>query len=182
MKKYKFTIEGTSPLLPHKFNGQDEEKALKQRSDQEQAEAHVYRLPNNHLGVPNEWVKGCLRDYLISVAGSKKKLETKAKVSPRIAVEPTMLDLEQEEYEVDRRAVPSGAKTGGTRDFCVRPKINTPWKTEGILVTSLDKTKQQLEKDLTQAGVEVGMGSNRINGYGRFKVTKFEEIKEETEE
>lgn len=162
-------------VLMHKFNGQKEEKALKQRSDRDQAEAHAYRCDNGNVGIPQEWLKGCLREYLVSNAGNKEKTATKIQVAPRIAVEPMMLDAGISEYAINKTSVPSGGKMGGTRDFCVRPEIKE-CEVEGILISSLGKSIQELEKDFIGAGRDIGIGSNRINGYGRFEVISFEEI------
>jgi hypothetical protein len=174
--KVKFHIKGTSPILQHKFNGLKEEKELKEKGDKEQAEAHAYRLPNGNLGIPSEWIKGCLRNYLISTAPSKKKTETKNTVSARITVEPYMLDLGVKDYTIDKRSVPAGNMSrGGVRDFCVRPKIEG-WEVEGMLITTLDKKFDDLKRDFAASGVEVGIGSNRPNGYGRFAVTQFSQV------
>jgi len=175
MKKYQFTIRGTNTLA-HKFNGQKEEKALKQRSEKDQAENHVYRCDNGNIGIPCEWIKGSLRDYLINNAGNKEKTATKNYVAPRIAVEPMILDTHLTDYEIHKASVPSGGKMAGTRDFCIRPLIRV-WEVKGTLISSLDKTSKELEKDLIGAGIDVGVGSNRVNGYGRFEVVNFKEIK-----
>ena len=176
MLKCKFRIEGLTPILMHKFNGIEEEKLLKQKSDAEQAEAHAYRLPNGNLGIPCEWIRGCLIDYYIFNAPRKKKSETRLQVAPRIRVEPYMLDLGIKNYAIDKRSVPSGnISRGGVRDFCVRPRIDQ-WQAEGFLVTTLEKTVEELKNDFAQAGIEIGIGSNRVNGFGRFKVLEFAQL------
>jgi hypothetical protein len=178
MLKCKFRIEGLTPILMHKFNGIEEEKQLKQKSDAEQAEAHAYRLPNGNLGIPCEWIRGCLIDYYILNAPPKKKSETRLQVAPRIRVEPYMLDLGIKNYIIDKRSVPSGnISRGGVRDFCVRPRIDQ-WRTDGMLITTLEKTVQEIRRDFEQAGLEIGIGSNRVNGFGRFKVVMFAEQSE----
>jgi hypothetical protein len=176
MLKCKFKIEGLTPILMHKFNGIEEEKQLKQKSDAERAEAHAYRLPNGNLAIPCEWIRGCLRDYYILTAPPKKKNETRLQVAPRIRVEPRMLDLNIKNYEIDKCSVPSGnISRGGIRDFCVRPRIDR-WQVEGFLVTTLEKSVEELKNDFEQAGVEIGIGSNRVNGFGRFRVLDFTKL------
>jgi hypothetical protein len=44
------------------------------------------------------------------------------------------------------------------------------WKADFVLVTTLDKTLAQWKADIEGAGIDTGIGSNRINGYGRFKI------------
>ena len=173
-QKWDFEIVGTSPLLPHKFNGIDEEKKTKELPKEEQAEAHAYRCSNGNLAVPCEWIRGCLINLFILRAGNKEKTRTKIRVSPRIRIEPPLLDLGINEYEIDVRSAPSGnLSRGGTRDICVRPRIDSPWKIRGVLCSSLEENRE-MRKYLEDAGENIGIGSNRINGYGRFKVTSFE--------
>jgi len=175
--KYEIEVEGTSPILMHKFNGIEEEKAVKQKADKEQAEFHAYRLSNDgNLYIPAEWFKGCLREYLVSQSAPKEKTKTKLEVAPRIQIQPSMIDLGIEEYDIDKRSVPSGNMSrGGVRDFCVRPLLKN-WKAKFTLITTLDKSMEQLKKDVENSGIDVGIGSNRINGYWRFKIVALNKV------
>jgi hypothetical protein len=188
---YTFSIEGVSPILMHKFNGQEEEKRISELPHAEQAEYHAYhayRTAEGNLGIPNTWIRGCLIDTFIDAAPSKAKQKTKQRVSPRIRVEPMMLTIEPQTHEVSEVQMQIGClpydiqvdniptpKTGrgGTRQIVVRPLIRK-WKTTGKLITGLDESRE-MEKWLAQAGEEIGIGANRINGYGRFKVTAFKQ-------
>jgi hypothetical protein len=175
VNRWEFSIEGTQPILMHRFNGIDEEKRLKELSDTEQAEAHAYRDGDRKLAIPAEWVRGCLIDVFILRAANKEKQKTKVRVSPRIRITPPLLTLELDDYEIDKRSAPAGnVSRGGARDICVRPLI-PQWKTTGVLSSSLDENRE-MRKWFEDAGIEVGIGSNRINGYGRFKVTSFKEV------
>lgn len=175
MKKYKCMIKGTTPILMHKFNGLAEEKRIREFSDSEQAEKHAYRHQNGNLAIPSEWVRGCIINNFIDKAGSKQKTSTKKKVAPRIRVEPRRIDLGLKDYEVDVRSVPSGGLRGGVRDMCVRPLIEE-WGAEFILLSQLDYSQADIKRNVEIAGIDVGIGSNRINGYGRFMLESFEEI------
>lgn len=172
---YTFSIEGVTPILMHKFNGQEEEKRVSELPHAEQAEYHAYRTSEGTLGIPSTWIRGCLIDTFIDAAPQKAKQKTKQRVSPRIRVEPMMLDLGIKTYEIDVQGIPS-PKTGrgGTRTIVVRPLVRSPWHATGKLVIGLDESRE-LEKWLIQAGEEIGIGANRINGYGRFKVTAFKQ-------
>jgi hypothetical protein len=173
--KLKVEIEGTSPILFHKFNGKEEEKAIKEKSDSVQAESHAYRLGEN-LAIPAEWFKGCIREYLVSQAASKTKTTTMREVSPRINVSPYLMDLNTTEFKIDKRAIP--VKKSGKivdMDYCVRPRIDS-WKVTFTLTTTLDKTIDQWKADLEGAGIDQGIGSNNINGYGRFKIISVTKI------
>ena len=173
-ESYKFEIEGTSPVMMHKFNGQDEEKRLKELPHKEQAEYHAYRTDDGDLALPAMWLRGCLIQGFIEKAPVKEKQRTKRRVSPRIRIEPVMMTLGTKDYEIDVRSVPSPQTgRGGTRDICVRPIIKQ-WKAKGTLVSGLDESRE-MRKWLEYAGEEIGIGSDRIDGYGRFKVTSFTE-------
>ena len=158
----------------HKFNGQDEEKKTKTLPDKEQAEKHAYRLSSGNLAVPAEWIRGCIINGYINRAGLKQKTETKKRVSPRIVVQPSLIDLHMKEYEINKRSVSSGGIAKGTRDFCVRPLIPDGWKIELTIQTELDDSDADFKRNLELAGIDIGIGSNRMNGYGRFEVTGFE--------
>jgi len=172
-KQIEFEVEGTTPLMMHKFNGQRKAKELKNLTEEEQAEAHAYRTEDGFLAAPAAWFKGCIvNEYIRRV--SKGKMEKRNEITPAIRIEPWMLSLGIKDYKVDVRSVPSGSGyRGGCRDFCVRPLIEK-WKCSGMIITSLDAS--ELKDVFEKAGQYVGVGSNRPNGYGRFKVTKFKVI------
>jgi len=176
IRKFDFELEGEETLF-HKFNGLDEEKKIKKLPEKEQAEKHIYRHPNGNIAIPSIWLRGCIIEACIKRAGFKEKTREKERVSPRIRIEPLYLDIGQKVFEIDRRGIPSGGKQG-TRDICVRPLVKK-WKAKGTLVTTLPEEISDLQTIFEYAGEEVGVGSNRINGYGRFKLTKFIEKNDE---
>lgn len=156
----------------HKFNGQEEERRLKELPHKEQAEYHAYRHENGNLAIPGEWLRRCVIDAFMEKAPKKDKQATKKRVSPRIRIDPILLDLGFKDYELDVRGIPVGNMSrGGSRDICVRPLIRK-WIATGTLISGLDESRE-MQKWLEYAGEEIGIGSNRINGYGRFKVTSF---------
>ena len=173
-KTFEFVIELVD-TMQHKFNGQEEEKRISELPHAEQAERHSYRMPNGDVAIPGMWLRGSLIDTLIDSAPTKSKLSTKRRVAPRIRIDPIMLDTGIKEYEIDVRSVPSGNMSrGGCRNIVVRPLIRKCQVT-GRLITGLDESRE-MEKWLRQAGEEIGVGANRVNGYGRFKVISFKEV------
>jgi len=176
VKKFNFELEGTSPILMHKFNGLTEEKQIKQLADSEQAEKHAYRNADGHLSVPASCIRGSIINAFINNAGNKEKTNTKLRVSPRVQIAPFYLDTGLIDFAVDKRSVPAGSMSrGGTRDMCVRPLIET-WAVKGVLQTTLRESDDDIRRMFEVAGVDVGVGSNRINGYGRYAVTTFEKL------
>jgi len=176
IKKFEFELEGISPIKMHRFNGQDEEKKLRERSTTEQAEKHAYRLTNGNLGLPSNWIYGSLLNAFVALAGRKEKTATKMETGSRIRVEPFMLDLGVKDYEIDIASAPAGNMSrGGTRDEFVKPVIKA-WKVKGIIQTTLGKSLEDMKSYLEYAGTDVGIGSDRPHGYGRFKVISFKQI------
>jgi len=180
MKIYEVEIEGTTELLMHKFNGLDEEKRIKELPNEEQARKHAYITTNDILYIPNEWIRYAIIDTYIRRAGTKEKTREKLRVSPAIRVQPAEIKLNTKTYIIDIRSAPSGSMSrGGVRDFCVRPKIQIGWKAKFQIYTGLNETQRDITSILTEIGERYGIGSNRINGYGRFKVTSITEVTKE---
>ncbi|MBU0847341.1 hypothetical protein KKH23_09185 [Patescibacteria group bacterium] len=175
-KKFEFEIEGITEILPHKFHGLEEEKKLKTETEEIQAEKHAYFNSNGNLAIPSVWIKGALINEFYDSAPQKERTRTQKQVSPRLMIVPAMLDLGTKKYDVDVRSVPAGGRHGGCRDFCVRPIIKLPWKVKGTLITTLDISDKDLRRKFENAGMNQGIGSNRINGYGRFKIVVFNNL------
>lgn len=179
MQSYQVTIEGTSPLL--QFNSQDKEneKSMENQPPAEKAEKHCYRNPvSQKIYAPSRWIKGCIRDYLVNVAASKTKQKTERECSSFIAVEPPECDFDQQKYEINISTVlvkKNGKIVNMTE--CVRPLFRHPWKINFIIHFDLGKNKEEYRKIIDNAGRFQGIGSNTKNGYGRFKVIDFKEIK-----
>jgi len=173
MNIFKVRVEDLSPILVHKFNGQDESKRIKELSIEDQAEAYAYRNDEG-LYAPSEWFRGCLINQFIEAEKKKKKGSTKNRVSPRIQISPPEISLGTDTYKIDKRSASSGGRGGGTRDWVVRPIIHE-WAAEFTLRTTIEDSPSYIKQMLEYSGENVGVGSNRVNGYGRFKVVSFEE-------
>lgn len=181
MTKWLVKIEGITPLLMHKYIGIPEAKTAKEKPDREQAESFTYRDKHGSLCIPTRNMRGCIIEGFVNSAGNKMKTSTKMKVSPRIKVvgsdeDRLNIPLEVGDYEIDKQSVPSGGRTGGIRDWCVRPIINE-WKASFILEETLDIAEKELQYKLDFAGTDAGVLSNRPNGYGRFRVVSLEKLK-----
>ena len=176
--KWKVGIEGKD-LLMYKFIGISESKDAKTKPDQQQAETYTYRNKQGELAIPIGNMRACIIDGFVQSAGNKLKTKTKMEVSPRIKVQSLdedkmYLTLSNQNYEIDKQSVPSGGRMGGIRDWCIRPRIDE-WSTEFILQENLDIGREELLYKLEFAGTDVGLLSNRPNGFGRFKVVNLEE-------
>ena len=178
--KCRIKAKSTSPMLMHKFIGMAESKQAKKKPLPDHAESFAYRDKDGNLAIPIMNMKACIIDGFVQSAGSKQKTSTKMNVSSRIGIkslgnDPMNLTLDVNEYEINRISVPSGGRTGGVRDWCVRPMI-PEWSVEFVLVSNVDISEEDLKYKMIFAGTDVGIMSNRPNGYGRFEIVEFEEI------
>ena len=172
--KWLIEIEGTTPLLVHKYIGIPETKAAKELPDIDQAERFTYRDKDGDLCIPTTNMRSCIIEGFVNSAGSKMKTKTQMNVSPRLKVYSTNDDklnikLSAQEYTVDKRSAPSGGRRGGVRDWCVRPRIDE-WGLEFVLEESLGLSERELKRKIEFAGSDAGLLSNRPNGFGRFQV------------
>jgi len=179
--KWKVEIEGITPLLMHRFIGMEESKAAKEKPYEQQAEAFAYRNKHGELAIPAGNMRACIVQAFYDSAGRGRKTADKNEAAARINVysdyEDRMnLTLEPQEYEIDKRSAFSGSKNRGIRDWCIRP-IMEEWSTVFILDERLGLPEDELLYKLQFAGTDVGVLSNRPNGFGRFKVTSLEEYK-----
>lgn len=175
--KIEYEIEGISPLVMHKFNGQEEEKMLRTRPRDEQARKHAYLLENGNLAIPSMWIRGCILNQIKDNAGRAWKKEKKRAAS-RLQISPYMYDLGTKEFEVNTTVAPD--PSGKCRDFCTRPLLKT-WTCKGTIITTLATPLTDLKELFEQSGIEQGIGANRPNGFGRFKVTKFKKVADKVE-
>ena len=179
--KWNIEIKGISPLLMHNYIGIPESKVAKEKPDDAQAESFAYRDKNGDLAIPIRNMRSCIIEGFVNSAGNKMKKKTKMNVSPRIKVmgmgdDVMNIKLPTQEYSIDKQSVPSGGARGGVRDWCVRPRIDE-WSAEFLLEESLDIGESELKYKLGFAGSDVGVLSNRPNGYGRFTVVSISAVK-----
>jgi hypothetical protein len=168
-----FEIELTSPVKMHKFNGLKMEADLKEKTIEEQAEAHGYRCPNGNVAIPAIWIYGSITEAFYELSGTGSKAKTQKMVSSRIQVFPPMIDIGTDKYEIDVASAPAGGTRGGVRDFFVKPRIDGA-KISGLIKTTL--SPDDVKEKFVYAGEEIGMGSDRKHGYGRYKITKWNTV------
>ena len=169
VKRFEFAIEGTTPYMQGKFSGQQKSKDLKEQDVKVQVEAATYRDNEGICAIPSSHIRGVLIDWFVRSAAKGNKTSTEFEVSPRIRVEPLFLSLGTKKPEIYERSIQvrQGAKV--SMDFVASP-IFHKWTAKGTIVTTLD---EDMKAALVAAGRDIGIGVNRKNGYGRFRVTSF---------
>jgi len=182
-RKFYFKLKGIAPIISNKPCPEDVKKGktLDSQPKTQQARDRAYWHSNGNLGVPQTWLKGSMVEAFIrqktdSGPESQSAKNEKQRVCPNIRFEPLMFDLKTKDYTINESTVlVKQSGTVKTMVNCVRPLIEN-WEFEGTLVTTLPETAEELRKNLEYAGYYVGIGSNKINGFGRFEVVEFRQV------
>lgn len=172
-----FEIEGSAPLLFHRWNNEaiEEKAAAKKGSAQKKSdnvESYVYRNENSELVIPGEY-------FRMSLIGAAKFRQDPR--SPRksamdlfkagvVALEEfCTLGVSNWDY-LDRRRV-MVQRNGITRE---RPAMRAGWQVEVVFQVMLPEyiNAQLLNEIMQSAGRLIGVGDFRPT-YGRFNVTRF---------
>jgi hypothetical protein len=178
----KYTIEGISPLLMHKFSDEtynQSKRVAKNMTPREIADQYAYKLPDGELYIPGECIYASIREAGKYHIFEKKKITTgKSTVLPAGMI---MIDefcgLGTKDFEVDSRSAVNGAI--GARIISHRPRLDK-WKTSFTLQIVMDFFPMNLiDAMICDAGNRCGLLSYRpLNkGYfGRFMIVGKEEV------
>jgi hypothetical protein len=186
MKKYEVTIEGFTPLIYNRMKREFEvEKKVLKKDQLADWEAANWRRKaeydeGNNLLFPPEWIRGCLINACKSSrkvphwATSKNQTFTQYFTSLIFSVTRPigkMLDLIEVGKYVDGQGGRSGSKVWRSR-----PSLEK-WK---VVFTVHDISGRMLKDELSEiidhGGTIHGVGDARAINYGRFSLTKLEEI------
>lgn len=192
MKTINITVEGTSPLLHHRFGEQaegDSGKATRQvtvsrGTPREEADLVVYRNKEGQFYIPGTWFFGTL-----CAAGGNHKMKGSRK-SARFVVPAAVRVGEIEipirngdgkslikDFEVDSRPVTIPATKG--RIMRHRPRFDC-WSAQFSLVINDDILPEEfVHQLLNEAGQQQGIGDYRPEKrgpFGTFRVTEWKPL------
>lgn len=177
MKTYEVEIEGTAPLLMHRFADDiGDEKPTKKSTQptiQEQFEASVYRFDDGRLYQPGRHLEGAMIKAAVDFrkAGRGKKSLRNYFLSS-VFVRPDAIPHGFQTAEIDRQRVVVRATKGAV--MRVRGRLDK-WKLAfQIENRSEDLDAATIHAVLQKAGEEYGIGDYRPR-YGTFRVTRFQE-------
>ena len=177
MKRYDVEVEGTAPLLMHRFADDIESDKPAKKSTQptitEQFEAALYRLPDGKLYQPGRHLEGAMIKASVDFrkAGRGKK-SLRSYFLSSVFVHPDAIPHEHQEVEIDRQRVVVRATKGAI--MRVRGRLDK-WKLcFQIENRSEDLDAATVQAVLQKAGEEYGIGDYRPR-YGTFRVTHFQE-------
>lgn len=174
--KINVSIEGLVPLLQHRFPDEKAElstiKVKGKRDYSGQVEEALYRDENGIIYEPADHIYSAMikagADFKITGRGRKTY---KDMMKTAINIIPSAIPLNNQKYEIDRRPV----VIQRARVMRERPMFKE-WNLDfEIEILDSQLPKEAVKEILEQAG-KIGIGDFRPR-FGRFMVTKFEEIK-----
>jgi hypothetical protein len=172
------TLEGTSPLLFHRWSCEDVEaksKAAKNSAAKktDNVESYVYRCEDNTIGLPGEYVRQAIihaAKFRQDPRSPRKSAMDLYKAAVVSLTELASLGTDKWDY-LDQRRV-TVQRNGVTR---IRPAFHAGWKADLMLQVLLPEyvAGADLLDVLTNAGRLIGVGDFRPT-YGRFQITGFQ--------
>lgn len=170
MYKVKVSIEGSSPLLMHKFN--DGLKFDKNLTDEEMAELVAYRNNEGKLYQPSDHLIGALVKAGTNFkVGGRGKKTFKEFIKGGVFIYPDAIIHKNQNYEIDKRRV----VVNRSAIMRVRPMLNI-WSLDFELqILSNEITFEEMNKIMVYAGEYIGIGDFRPR-FGRFIVTEFKKV------
>lgn len=171
------TIEGTAPLLFHRWNSEAvDEKAKASKNSKakktDDIESYVYRTESGELAIPGEY----LRQSIITAAkfrqdprSPRKSAMDLYKAAVIALTELASLGTKIWDYEDRRRVVIQRSGVNRTR-----PAMKTGWRAEFRFLVNLPEyvSPADLNETIQAAGRLIGVADFRPT-YGRFNVTGF---------
>ena len=174
MERKTVRVKGISPLLMNRYP-LEEIKAIGKKPPAEQAELKAYRTTDGMLYVPGVNMWSCLRNAGVYSKG-KGRASLKKVVAACLYLEPQVLPLGTDSYELDSRRVVISSTRGAVIRH--RPRLDE-WELEfriswdGELISEV-----QMREIADNAGSRVGIldfRPERNGPYGRFMVTEWTE-------
>jgi len=148
------------------------------RSDngyRKQAEKKCHRDTKGNIAIPAVAIKSAMRLAASEIGKRTDAKRNRRTIRAQVFLDPPMLSIGKREHDgIVGDVVTRGRGEKVTRVVCYRPIINS-WKVKGkmnLFGVPMDFIKECLEL----AGFRFGLLSHRPD-FGRFIVTKFEEVK-----
>jgi hypothetical protein len=194
MKTFTVRIEGTSPLLQHRFGEEAEGESGKasrnitivRGSPREEADKVAYRSKDGHFYIPGTWIFGtlCAAGGNHKMKGSRKSARFVVPAAVRVGeIEIPVRNGDGEslakDFEVDSRPVTIPATKG--RIMRHRPRFDCWSASFSLVVNDSILPEDFVHQLLTEAGAQQGIGDYRPEKrgpFGTFRVTLWEPLKE----
>lgn len=192
METYEVEIQGTTPLLHHKWGEHQEEAGKKgsrpvrkqQKTPREEAEQNAYRDPNGTLYILGEAIYRAMREagswHKLTDSRKSMKFAVPASVVPPAETIP-LIDPDTKKplttFEVFGHRVVNKNTRGAMH--CYRPRFDRWGAIFRLCIREGRLTDDEVHTLLQEAGQQIGIGAYRLqNGgpFGSFRVIKWEKI------
>lgn len=176
-EKIKVKIEGTTPILFNRFRDVQIEGKSKKRTGamaESDIEDKLY-LDGQKVLLPSVYLKNCITEASkqFKIVGKGKSTYSKL-VASTVEIEPFMIELEADKYEIFRISAVNPMTKG--RMMTERPKF-TKWKATFELVLNDESVPREVINEILEhAGKYVGVGDWRPQTkgmFGKFMITSF---------
>jgi len=172
METIKVALIGTSSLLMHKRPPINQGKKIHDPTTKYIPEIEAKKAlyeKNGKPYFPSSWIRGLLDSASKNVKKGKANLRTL--FNQGISVVPPEIFLKgNPKYKIDSQWV----KIQYNMIVRTRPRFDK-WQAEFSIIYEEELVDyDDIEKILNRGGHFIGLGDNRKNGYGRFKIIKFE--------
>jgi hypothetical protein len=177
--KFEVQIEGTRPLLQHKFQegAFEAESKTKVRIGSHKSDDpkdSLYILASGEIYQPAEHIlQSMVKASTNFKIGGKGKKTYKDIIASSIFITPEAIVHENQTWTPDKRSVVIPATRG--RQMRIRPRFDKWSLTFNLLCTEEQVEPEALKQILDYAGSKVGIGDYRPR-FGGFMVTQFKEV------
>lgn len=172
IKKVEFELEGLCPLLMDKYDMQPSN--LKTPEDYEKAAEKKIYADENGLFIPGAAIKASIREASSELGMKRDGKKNRQMIRAGVFVENCYLNKKKHDGIVSH-VVTRGKGDKVTRVITYRPIIKN-WKVKGVM-NLIAVPSDFVHQALQLAGIKYGILAYRPE-YGRFTVTKFNEVKQ----
>ena len=168
------TIEGKTPLLQNKLNPQDLFNKIRKKLTYEEEVKRERVVKKAHINSAGKLVQPAetirksieLASAYFPYKGQKMH---KTLLQGNLAITPELIEHKYQDWEVDESIVKDT-----TAKLVCRPRFDK-WELDFFVACPLDSVEPSTLKDILEyAGNNVGLGSRRKSGYGKFRIIKWE--------
>ena len=166
-------IRGKTPLLQHRYLGDESpiKKSGAKPTKEEEVESALYRRGDGTIYQPGESIKRAMSqvasDFRVEGRGKKTYKQV---IAGSISVDPQIV-MTPQDYVIDGRRVVIPTTRGAQMRY--RPMFEKWSLSFNIELLDEDLNPEVVKEILASAGHKVGIGDNRLNGFGRLEVVKF---------
>lgn len=176
MKEIRFELKSICPLKMDRWVDGTQPKT--KEGYIKQAKKKAYRDEEGNLCIPARALKAATKLAASELVGVRKGKAMRQTIQAYLVITPTELPLGKKDYDEIVTDIVTRKGTGDkvTRVVTYRPLIKE-WGTQGTISLFGDELSSSFARQsLDLAGLKYGLLSHRPE-FGRFVVTKFEEVK-----